>query len=683
MAEPVLERNRLADATSPYLRQHADNPVHWQPWDEPALEAARESGRPILLSIGYSACHWCHVMAHESFEDPETAAVMNRYFVNIKVDREERPDLDRIYQLAHQLLAGRPGGWPLTVFLTPDQLPFFSGTYFPRRPLQGMPAFTEVLARVHGAWQEQRAQIEDQNARLKDALRQLEGPPPGTALPGPELLQAARDHLAETFDSAFGGFGEAPKFPQPALLRRLLRHYARSVRHGQPDREALHMACHSLRRMALGGLYDQVGGGFARYSTDAYWMIPHFEKMLSDNALLLATVTDAWRATGDGFYRRIAEETAEWVRREMTLPEGGFATALDADSEGGEGAFYLWTPDQVREVLPREQAELVILRFGLDERPNFEGRWHLHVHMSFSELAKRLQRPREELVASWAEARQALLAARDARPRPARDDKALTAWNALMIRGLARAGRFLERPALVDAAEAAEGFLRENLWRDGRLLASWRGGTATLPAYLDDHAFLLAALLELQQTRWSDARLAWARELAELLLARFEDADHGGFRFTADDHEALIQRPRPFADDALPAGNAVAAQALGRLGHLLAEPRYLEAAERTVRAGAVAMGEQPAGHCALMDALEEQLEPPELVVLRPDGDPAPWREIADAGYQPQRMVFAPGAGAAIGPVPASGHGAWVCRGTHCLPPAASPTELADRLADRV
>jgi len=682
MADSALERNRLATATSPYLRQHADNPVHWQPWDQSALAAARELERPILLSIGYSACHWCHVMAHESFADPATAELMNRHFVNIKVDREERPDLDRIYQLAHQLLAGRPGGWPLTVFLTPDQLPFFTGTYFPDRPRHGMPAFTEMLESVQRAWSQQRDTIEQQNRRLQSALRQLEGPPASHALPGPEALQAGRDQLAESFDPSFGGFGEAPKFPQPTLLRRLLRYYARGLRQGQPDREALHMACHSLRRMGLGGLYDQVGGGFARYSTDAYWMIPHFEKMLSDNGLLLAVVTDAWRATGDAFYQRIAGETAEWVRREMTLPEGGFATALDADSEGGEGAFYLWTPDEVRALLPPEQAELVIRRFGLDERPNFEGRWHLHVHMTFSELAKRLQCPRETLVARWAKARATLLAARDRRPRPARDDKALTAWNALMIRGLARAGRFLDAPALLDAAETAAGFLHRHLWRDGRLLASWRAGEASLPAYLDDHAFLLAALLELQQARWRADRLDWARALAELLLERFEDPDLGGFHFTADDHETLIQRPRPFSDDALPAGNAVAALALGRLGHLLAEPRYLEAAERTVQAGAAGLREQPAAHAALLDALEEQLEPPELVVLRPEGDAAAWREVAEAGYQPQRLVFAPGADTPIGPVPSGGHGAWVCRGTRCLPPAASPTELADRLADR-
>ncbi len=684
MSKAAIEQNRLTQATSPYLRQHADNPVHWQPWDQTALSAARELDRPILLSIGYAACHWCHVMAHESFENAAIAEQMNRDFINIKVDREERPDLDRIYQTAHQLLAGRGGGWPLTVFLTPDQLPFFTGTYFPPTSREGMPGFPEVMTQISSAWQEHRQAIEEQNAELAEVLQRIATTTAAEALPAADQLEAARLQLGERFDPAFGGFGGAPKFPQPVGLERLLRHYARSQQAGDPDRGALHMACHTLRRMALGGIYDQVGGGFARYSVDGEWMIPHFEKMLSDNALLMAVATDAYRATGDKFYRRIARETAEWALREMRLPEGGFASSLDADTSEGEGFFYLWTPDQVREVLDADEAELVILRLGLDEKPNFEGRWHPQVHMAFSELAKRLHTPRDELVKRWQSAQAKLLAARDQRERPGQDDKVLTAWNALMIQGLARAGRFLGLPELIDAAEAAERFIRENLWREGRLLASYRAGRATLPGYLDDHAFMLAALIELQQARWSSGREDWALSLGDVLLEQFEDTEGGGFFFTAADHEQLIQRPKPLTDDALPSGNGVAALALNRLGHWSGDTRYLEAAERAIRAGAASIEKSAAAHCALLNALDEILDPPELVVIRVGADEAPaWREVAEAGYNPQRIVFAPDTETAIGAVPANDAtpGAWVCRGHTCLPKASTPTELADRLAD--
>ncbi len=743
MDPTAIDTNRLHAATSPYLRQHADNPVHWQPWDEAALLAARTLNRPILLSIGYAACHWCHVMAHESFEDPAIAAQMNHDFINIKVDREERPDLDRIYQMAHQLLAGRGGGWPLTVFLTPDQLPFFTGTYFPREGREGMPGFDEVMQRVIEVWQERRDEVDEQNARMQRVLQRI-AETSGSDLPDAEALEAGRLQLASRFDAAYGGFGGAPKFPQAPALERLLHHYARSQRQSEPDRGALHMACHSLRRMALGGIYDQVGGGFARYSVDAEWGIPHFEKMLSDNALLIGVATDAFRATGDRFFRRIARESGEWALREMALPEGGFATSLDADTSGGEGAFYLWTPDEMRAVLEPDEAELAIHRLGLDEAPNFEGRWHPQVHMAFSELAKRLKTPREALVERWKSAQRKLLAARNQRERPALDDKALTAWNALMIRGLARAGRFLDIPEFIAAAERAEQFVRDHLWRDGRLLASWRAGHANLSGYLDDHAFMLAALIELQQARWSDGREEWAMALGDVLLEQFEDAERGGFYFTAADHEPLIQRPRSFTDDALPSGNGVAALALNRLGHWFADERYLLAAERAVTAAADGIDDSAGAHCAMLDALEDILEPPTLVVLRPaaeeaegvegveraegaegadeaegagapeGADEAAWRQVAEAGYHPDRLVFTPSPATSVGAAPGPGagrraepgaepsarpgreshaepdagrgaepgreSGAWVCRGSTCLPVAHTPAELSDRLA---
>lgn len=677
-------RNRLAATTSPYLLQHADNPVDWYPWGQEALNRARTEDRPILLSIGYSACHWCHVMAHESFEDEEIARVMNEQFINIKVDREERPDLDRIYQTAHQLLAGRPGGWPLTVFLTPEQVPFFCGTYFPRASQYGLPGFHEILLQIAQAYREQHGAITRQNQAVLDALNRLTEPPGGAGAPQAVLLDNARNALAREFDPSFGGFGQAPKFPQPSGIERLLRHYARTAGDGVPDYEALRMAQVTLRKMALGGIYDQVGGGFARYSVDNYWIIPHFEKMLYDNGQLLALYADAWRATGEELFQRVANETAEWALREIRHPGGAFYASLDADSEGGEGAFYLWTPEEIRGVLREEEAELVIARFGLNRRPNFESRWHLYVRSTFTELAKDLHRPRQELVALWQSARTRLCEAREQRPRPPRDEKILTSWNALMVIGLARAGRRFGSARLTAAGDQALQFLHSNLWRNDRLLAVWTDSQADLQAYLDDHAYLLAALLEQLEACWEPRWLQWARAIADLLVERFEDKANGGFFFTADDHEPLVHRPRPFGDDACPSGNAVAALALARLGHLLAEPRYLEAAERTVQTGAGAMRELPHGHCALITALEEQLTPVETVLVRcPPTEAAAWRDAVEHDYAPARQAFfltGDESPTELGAVRLEGRGAWVCRATSCLPPLKTASDLAEQLS---
>ncbi|EAR20747.1 thioredoxin domain-containing protein [Nitrococcus mobilis] len=678
-------RNRLAATTSPYLLQHADNPVDWYPWGQEALERARREDRPILLSIGYSACHWCHVMAHESFEDETIARAMNEHFINIKVDREERPDLDRIYQTAHQLLNNRPGGWPLTVFLTPEQMPFFCGTYFPPKSHYGLPGFHEILLQIAQAYRQQHEAIKKQNQAVLDALNRLSEPPPNRAgAPKAALFDNARSALAREFDSTFGGFGPAPKFPQPSSIERLLRHYARTAANDVPDYDALRMAQLTLRKMALGGIYDQIGGGFARYSVDNYWIIPHFEKMLYDNGQLLALYADAWRATGEELFQRVANETAEWALREMRHPDGAFYASLDADSEGGEGAFYLWTPEEIRNVLREDEAEVVLARCGLNNQPNFEGRWHLYVRLTFTDLANNQHRPRQELIALWRSARERLREAREQRPRPPRDEKVLTSWNALMVSGLARAGRRFGNTALTAAGDQTLHFLHSNLWRNGRLLTVWKDGQADLPAYLDDHAYLLAALLEQLEARWEPHWLQWARAIADLLLARFEDKTHGGFFFTADDHEPLVQRPRPLGDDACPSGNAIAALALARLGHLLAEPRYLAAAERTVEAGAGAMKELPHGHCALITALEEQLNPVETVLIRcPPGEAAAWRGAVEQDYAPARQVFfLPGDDGlmAIGAVHLEGQGAWICRAHSCLPPLQTPAELTEQLA---
>jgi hypothetical protein len=676
--------NALAGETSPYLLQHASNPVDWQPWSASALARARAEDKPILLSIGYSACHWCHVMAHESFEDPATAAVMNRLFVNIKVDREERPDLDRIYQAAHHLIAQRGGGWPLTMFLTPDdQVPFFGGTYFPDTPRYGMPSFVQVLERVAAWYREHGTDVRGQADALRQALRQLEpaggGDPP--VLDG-EPLAGFRAIIGQQADREHGGFGGAPKFPHPTTVERLLRHWRTTAHDEAPDKDALFLAALTLQRMAEGGIYDHLGGGFCRYSVDRSWTIPHFEKMLYDNGPLLALYAWMFQISGDEQFRTVARETADWVLREMRSPAGGFHSSLDADSEGVEGRYYVWTPEEVRSSVDPDEYAVLAPRFGLDQPPNFEEphhqvrAWHLRVHQPVEAIAAATGQPVSTVRMRLMTGRARLLAARNRRVRPGLDDKLLTSWNALMIRGLAIAARALERPDLGEAAAAALDFLRASVVVDGRVRATWKDGRARLNGYLDDHAFLLDATLELLQARWDSAHLALAVQLADSLLTHFEDPEHGGFWFTSHDHEALLHRSKPMADEALPAGNGVAALALARLGYLVVEPRYLAAAERTLRAGWQSLQEFPHGHGSLLNALEEHLQPPELVILR--GDPVEartWAATLSAAYNPRRLVYCiPGdagplpAGIAAKALPAAGVLAYVCRGMSCAAP---------------
>jgi uncharacterized protein YyaL (SSP411 family) len=680
------KQNRLADATSPYLQQHADNPVDWWPWCEEALQLAREQGKPILLSIGYSACHWCHVMAHESFEDEATAALMNELFVNIKVDREERPDLDRIYQTAHQLLSQRPGGWPLTVFLTPDdQIPFFAGTYFPPAPRYQMPSFRQLMQQVAQAWREQQGAIREQNDALQQALERMapKVKPDGRVLDGSPLA-AAFDQLSRHYDAKHGGFGSAPKFPHPTNLEFLLRYWQRSG-----EEQARRMADFTLQKMAQGGMNDLLGGGFCRYSVDDYWMIPHFEKMLYDNGPLLALYADAWAAGGDALFRQACEGIAAWLLREMQSPEGGYYASLDADSEGEEGRYYVWTPTEVAELLDEAEFDLVASLYGLDRPANFEGRWHLHGFRTLPQVAREFQISEDAAQDLLDRARAKLLAAREGRVRPGRDDKVLTSWNALMIQGMARAGRLLQRSDWLESATRAVDFIRTRLWQDGRLLASYKDGRANLPAYLDDHAYLIAALLELLQARWRREDLDFALQLAEVMLEHFEDREHGGFYFTADDHERLIQRPKPLTDDAMPAGNGIAAQVLQRLAHLVGEQRYSRAAERTLQTAWGDIRRMPYAHASLLLALDEYLEPPETLVIRAaDSDLASWQHTATGNYRPKRSVYAipsdekplPGLlaerSAETAPV------AYLCQGNRCLPPIRTVEKLSDSANDR-
>ena len=657
--------NRLAHETSPYLQQHAGNPVDWYPWGAEALERARSEDKPILLSIGYSACHWCHVMAHESFEDAAVAEVMNRLFVNVKVDREERPDLDQIYQSAHQMLSQRTGGWPLTMFLAPDGAPFFGGTYFPKEPRYGLPGFAQLCERVAEAWRDRRKEIAAQNSEVLKAL--------GRTLPEPGSvnqldrapLDALLDLLRANFDARHGGFGAAPKFPHPTDLELCLRE-------GE-----IEIARTTLTRMCEGGIYDQLGGGFCRYSVDAQWLIPHFEKMLYDNGPLLGLLADAWALTGDALFARCAAETAGWMTREMQSPEGGYYSSLDADSEGKEGKFYVWEREEVERLLTPQEYAATAAHFGLDQPPNFENRhWHLHV-------AQALQDPLIQ------EARAKLFAAREKRVRPGRDEKVLVSWNALAIRGMAHAGRVFGKPQWIGSARRALRFIRTTMWRDGRLAATYKDGRAHLNAYLDDYALLIAAQLELMQEEFSGEDLKFAVTLADVLLDQFEDPAHGGFFFTARDHERLILRPKPGHDHATPSGNAVAAWALERLAALTGEARYARAAERTLELFYPAMLEQPGGFAMSAIALQEHLAQPNTLVLR--GRPAAlraWQAELSREYLPDTLVLAIADGAAgVPPLldkparPGEVNG-WLCRGLSCLEPSGDLVHLKNTLKEK-
>ncbi len=679
--------NRLVNETSPYLRQHAHNPVDWYPWGQEALAKARAEQKPIHLSVGYLACHWCHVLEKESFEDEATARVLNELFVNIKVDREERPDIDRIYQIAQQMLTQRGGGWPLTMFLAhEDQRPFFGGTYFPREARHGLPAFKDLLVRVAQFYRERPAEMRTQNEALMAAFAQLNSPPAAGDVQLDETpLRANRAQLARVFDTKNGGFGGAPKFPPPQMLTRLLRDWRATTSAPEPDLPALYMTTLTLRRMADGGLNDQLTGGFYRYAVDEFWLIPHFEKMLYDNAALLAVYAQAALATGDSGFARVAGETALWSLQALQSPEGGFYSSFDADSEGHEGKYYVWSREEVRAALSEREFAAFAPCFGLDKPANFEGSWHLYVATPLQEVADAIGASFQEAAALLGAARVKLGALRARRIPPARDDKVLTSWNALMIRGLAISAQALQRPDLADAATRALDFIRRVLWREGRLLATYMEGHAHLNAYLDDYVYLIDAILELQQVRVRAEELRFAQELSEVVLQRFGDPA-GGFFFTSDDHEKLIHRPKIFSDDATPSGNGIAAYALQRLGHLLGEPRYLTAAEGTLRAAWPDLARFPQSHAALLSGLEELLHPPQIVIIRGAVQAiSEWQAALARVYAPRRLVLAIPEGMVDLPralsdkAAGAGTSAYVCRGSVCSAPLPSLEALLAEL----
>jgi uncharacterized protein YyaL (SSP411 family) len=663
--------NRLTNETSPYLLQHADNPVDWYPWGEEALQKAKAEDKPIFLSIGYSACHWCHVMAHESFEDERTAAILNKHFVSIKVDREERPDLDRIYMSAVQALTGR-GGWPMSVFLAPDGRPFFGGTYFPPTPRYGMPSFAQVLLSVADAWQNRRRELIEGGERLAAAIEQQQ-----MALSEGvkredvkrETLESAFQKIQQSFDRVHGGWGEAPKFPQPMALEFLLRYH-----HTTEDSQALQMVTQTLEAMARGGMYDQIGGGFHRYSVDDHWLVPHFEKMLYDNAQLARVYLHAWQVTGEPFFRTITEETLDYVIREMTDPAGGFYSTQDADSEGEEGKFFVWTVDEIQQVLG-EQADHFIPVYGVTERGNFEGQNILELKGSLKE---------REI---FTDARRRLFGIRESRIHPGRDDKVLTSWNGLMLAAFAEAARVLKRDDYRQVAERnAEFLLSELKTADGRLYHTWKAGEPRINGYLEDYAYLIEGLLELYQTTFDPRWHVAAHELADVMIEHFQAPV--GFYDTSDDHEELIVRPRELQDNAVPSGNGMAALALQRLAGLAVEPRYLELARAALGPMQEMLARYPLGFAQWLSALDYMLSHPREIAIVGAPDVADAQALLDtcaASYRPHQIIALgdPGTEPAAVPLlqgrnPIDGQAAaYVCVDFTCRSPVTEPEMLLE------
>jgi len=674
--------NHLQDETSPYLLQHVDNPVDWYPWGEEAMRLAKEQDKPILLSIGYAACHWCHVMAHESFEDEATAAQMNAEFINVKVDREERPDIDSIYMQAVNAMVGR-GGWPMTVFLTPDGKPFYAGTYFPNEPRHGMPSFQQILTGVTKAWNNDRENVVGSAGEVAEQLQALSGVGFENQPLDTEVLRSALRGLGQRFDATWGGFGDAPKFPQPMAIELLLRESLRGE-----ESNALEMAEATLRKMAQGGMYDQLGGGFARYSVDHRWLVPHFEKMLYDNAQLARVYLHAWQVTGNDFYRRITEETLDYVLLEMRHEEGGFYSSQDADSEGVEGKFYVWSADEIREALGQD-ADMFMRIYGVSDEGNWEGHNILNLHLDAKGLAAQLDIDPGALAARMAGARVKLYELRSGRVWPGLDDKILTSWNGLMLAAFAEAGRVLDRPDYIEAAEANADFLHRTMRRDsGRLFRTWKAGSeAKYNAYLEDYAYLADGLWALYEATFESRWIEWARELAELMLTHFRDLDKGGFFDTSDDHEKLIHRPKDLQDNAVPSGNSVAATVLLKLSLLTGNGEYWQVAEQSVGTMTKFMNQYPSGFAQWLNAASFILsEPQEIALIGSDEEIGPLLEVVRKGYRPFQVV----ATRDEGDEPTlpllenrprvDGKGtAYVCRQFVCQAPVTDPEELAKQL----
>lgn len=689
--------NRLATETSPYLLQHAGNPVDWFPWDEEAFAKARQEDKPIFLSVGYSACHWCHVMEHESFEDDATSELMNRHFISIKVDREERPDVDAIYMAAVQALTGQ-GGWPMSVFLTPDAVPFYGGTYFPNRAQRGMPSFREVLTRVAELWRTRREDILSTGAELTAHLQDMivTGTDAAATTPDTHVLDAAIAGLTETFDAKNGGWGGAPKFPQPAVGEFVLRRYCATG-----DVRLLEMVTRTLDAMFQGGICDQLGGGFHRYATDAIWLVPHFEKMLYDNAQLARLYLHAWQVTGEDSYRVAATRTLDYVARDMLDAEGGFYSAQDADSEGHEGIFYIWSLAEIAAILEAAgyaaaDVELFAQAYGVTAEGNFEGRNILFVASGSAELAQARGIPTDEVEQRLIGMREVLLSVRSKRISPARDDKVLAGWNGLMLAAFAEAARIFAREDYRLIAEKNADFLLTRM-RDvgGRMKRIWKAGHARLNGYLEDYAHCADGLIELYQTTFDPRWFNAARELADSILARFADPN-GGFFDTSDDHESLLLRPKGFDDGVIPSGAAMATGVFLRLAAYTGDDRYAKTADAALAQVHEILARAPLGFAHWLSVLDfAASKPQELAIVGTGPERDRLLTVARARYRPDLVIAADApdgsgqdSGIALlsGRTTLDGHAAaYVCRHFACRQPVSDPTALAallDEVEDR-
>jgi uncharacterized protein len=680
--------NRLIHETSPYLLQHAHNPVDWYAWGEEAFAKAKAEDKPILLSIGYSACHWCHVMEHESFEDEPIAELMNKSFVNIKVDREERPDLDQIYQHVVQMF-GVGGGWPLTMFLTPEREPFYGGTYFPPDDRFGRPGFAKVLEAAARYYREHKAEIRQTTQQVLQGLERLSTFRESDLPLKKTVIENAVRKLNNIFDETNGGFGTQPKFPNPMNLALFMRYWRATGNEGY-----LRMALLALQKMARGGIYDQLGGGFHRYSVDAQWLVPHFEKMLYDNAQLIRLYADAFRITKDPFYRRIVEETVTYVQREMLHPEGGFYATQDADSEGEEGKFFVWTPEEIVAVLGPDVGEVFCRAYGVDPHGNFEhGKSILHGVVSPDWLAHEFGTEVAQIEQMLAEGRQKLFAAREQRVKPHRDEKIIVAWNGLMISAFLDAAELLGDERIWHDAQRSIEFILSHLVRDGRLLHSYKDGQAKLPAYLDDHSCFVACLIDAFEATGDQRFLTRAEEFNAATIANFWDEVQGAFFLTGPDHETLIHRPKDPFDHAVPGGNSVATQNLLRLHYYTGEEEHLQKAEKTLRLFRDQMEDNPFSFGQMLCALDFYLETPKEIVIigqRDEADTQALLRIVHETYVPNKIVLVidPAAGASemfahlpVGDMAQLQAKAtvYVCYKFACSPPITDPAGLADLL----
>jgi len=677
--------NRLIHETSPYLLQHAHNPVDWHPWGNEAFQKAKRENKPVLLSIGYSACHWCHVMERESFENEQIAALMNDLFISIKVDREERPDLDEIYMNAVQLLTGR-GGWPMTMFLTPDGKPFYGGTYFPPEDRQGMPGFPKILLGVSQAYRERSADVEKSVGEILAALQRMSETHQSGKDFSPDIIAASCEKISRAYDSDNGGLGQAPKFPNAGVYELFLRHF-----HHSKNERYLEMIVHTLTKMARGGIYDHLGGGFHRYSVDAKWLVPHFEKMLYDNAQLLSIYAHAYAITGEPLFESVVEETAQYLLREMFQAGGGFYSTQDADSEGEEGKFFVWTADEINRLLGTEAGEVFCRIYDVSEQGNFEEKNILHPILTIEQASKYFGKEKSALETLVAEAKTKLFTEREKRSKPFRDEKIITAWNGLALSGLAAAIKISDDKAFITAATQTSEFIFDKMFRDGFLLHTYKDGQAKLLGYLDDYAFLAVGLLDIYETLLDRAFLDRALQLNEIMLREFWDENEGGFFYTGKSHEQLISRAKPIFDASIPSGNAMATELLLRLHHITGQEDYRARAEKVLRSYYDVMENQPFGFAHMLCAVDQYLNPPKaIVVVGNADDPRTKALLAEVHrlYLPNKVLQLVGAEQALedispllrGKTQVNGQPtAYLCQNFTCSAPVTNPAELKSLL----